>query len=236
MISMVKFKFLKEGALIIGKTLVLGDLHLGIETDFASGGITVPFQTEKVKERIDKILKSHKIDHMIFLGDVRHKLPLPSRQEQREVPGFLKYFSDKVKVSVVKGNHDGELEKLVPENTKVYDSVGFVENNIYFTHGRTKPIKEDYDIIIMSHIHPSVEFWSSGIRMVEHCWVKTKTNDGKEIIVVPSFTYLKGGSAINSEKFRAYCPILKNSDFQNSEIILLDGTHLGKLKDLMIKK
>jgi uncharacterized protein len=255
---MVKFKFLKEGALIIstnninskgGKertkenTLVIGDLHIGIETDFASGGITIPFQTEKVKQRIDKIIKSHKITHLIFLGDVRHKLPLPSRQEQREVPEFLSHFANitsstnkrKIKVSIVKGNHDGQIELIAPKKVKVYPSAGFIDNEILFTHGRNKPMKGNYNTIIMSHIHPSIEFWSSGIRMIEHCWVRTKTNNNKEIIILPSFTYLKGGSAINSERFKAYCPILKNADFDNSEIFLLDGTFLGKLKDLKIQ-
>lgn len=232
----MQFKFLKEGALVIGKTLIIGDLHIGIETDFASKGVTIPYQTEKIQKQISKLVKQNKIKHLVFLGDLRHKLPLPSRQEQREVPEFLEYFTKKCKVSIIKGNHDGELEKLVPKQIEVYPSAGFIENEILFTHGRNKSMKGKYNTIIMSHIHPSIEFWSSGIRMVEPAWVRTKLKDtDTEVIILPSFTHLRGGAAINSSNFKSKCPILKKADLPNSDIYLLDGTYLGKLKDLRIR-
>ena len=54
-----------------------------------------------------------------------------------------------------------------------------------------------------------------------------------EVIVVPSFNDLLGGYPIN-RKFEMISPIFKSGivDLGESEIYLLDGTYLGKLKEL----
>lgn len=237
---MKKFKFLKDGALVIsGKNenmLIIGDIHLGIESEFARMGISIPSQTKNIQKKIDRIVRENKINHIIFLGDLKHKIPVISHQEEKEVPKFLAHFLKLTKISVIKGNHDGKLEDIVPKSVDVYDSSGFIVDNIYFCHGKNKPIEGKYKTIVMSHIHPVIEFLSSGIRMTEPVWVITKMKNGKKVIILPSFTHLKGGASINSVEFTANCPILKNSDFENSEIFLLDGTYLGKLKNIKLKK
>ncbi len=54
---------------------------------------------------------------------------------------------------------------------------------------------------------------------------------------MPAFNHLIGGMAFNSKDFEPIGPLLKNEVFKwkNGEVYLLDGTLLGKLKDLKIK-
>jgi len=242
----MKIKFLTEGVLVFDKNMVIGDLHLGIENDLARKGISVPSQTKTIQKKITRLISKYKIKHLIFIGDVRHRLPLPSRQEERELPSFFRHFIKKVKVSVIKGNHDGRIEDLLPNAVNVYPASGFIIDNIYMSHGHNKPIPtaKECSTFIIGHTHPVIEFWSSGVRMTETVWIishgcmELQGNAGTpiKVITMPAFNSLLGGVAVNSKKYKISGPILKNTDFKNSEIILLDGTYIGKLKDLEIKK
>ena len=146
-------KFLTEPALLLtNRVLVITDLHLGIEYDIYKSGITVPSQIEKLEERIDKLIKSTRAKHLVILGDVKHQVPTISWQEYREIPQFLDHF--KIKISVVKGNHDGNIERLAPADVDVYEPSGFKLGKFLLTHGHSWPDKNDLDAeyIVMGHV------------------------------------------------------------------------------------
>jgi len=247
----MEIKFLTEPALLLeNKILVIADLHIGLEHEIYKSGITIPSQVKKLEERIDKLIKQTKAKHLVLLGDVKHQVPTISWQEQREIPEFLNHFS-KIKISIVKGNHDGNIERLAPKGIDVYDSSGFKINNFLLIHGHAWPEKNilDAEYIIMAHVHPAVEFWTENFRSIEPCWlrcdidneklfkkykIKTQVKQG---IVMPSFNHLIGGMAFNSEDFEPLGPLLNNEilKWKKSEVYLLDGTYLGKLEDLKKK-
>ena len=248
----MRLKFLTEPALLIepDKILAIADLHIGIEQILLEEGITIPSQFERLKERLEKIIKQTKAKHLVILGDVKHDVKKISIQEFREIPDFFNYFSN-IKISVVKGNHDGDIEKLVPRGIDVYDSKGFVYKNFAFTHGQAWLSQSalDAEYIFMGHIHPMVEFWTDSIRTTEHCWVRCKINKKvlekkygrkcnlKEAIIVPTFNHLTGGVAFNSKTFKPSDPMIRSGaiDLKTAEIFLLDGTYLGNLKNLKPK-
>jgi putative SbcD/Mre11-related phosphoesterase len=246
----MELKFLTEPALILkNNILVIVDLHIGIEYDIYKSGITIPSQVEKLEKRIDKIIKENKIKHLVIIGDVKHQVPDTSWQEYREIPKFLKHFD--LKVSVVKGNHDGNIERLAPKNVEIYDSKGFKLDDFILVHGHAWPNEKDLDAkyLIMGHAHPAVEFWTEKFRSMEPCWLKCKIDKEKiekkykketsleEAIVVPAFNHLIGGMAFNSEDFEPIGPLLKNDvlKWKEAEVHLLDGTYLGKLKKIKKK-
>jgi len=240
-------KFLTEPALLIGKTLIIADLHLGIEYEIFKSGITIPSQVEKIEKRIVSLLRQTKAKHLVILGDIKHQVPSISWQEYKEIPRFLEHFS-KIKVSIVKGNHDGNIERLAPKNVEIYEPSGFKIGNVLLTHGQAWPNESDLDAeyILMGHVHPAVEFWTGKFRTVEPCWVKCKVDNKrfeekfdvktefKQGIVMPAFNHLIGGMAFNSKDFEPLGPLLKNEvlKWRDSEVYLLDGTLLGELKAL----
>jgi len=246
----MKIKFLTEPALLLdNKILVVADLHIGLEYEIYKSGITIPSQVEKLQKRIDKLIKQTKAKHLVILGDVKHQVPDISWQEYKEIPKFLNHFD--IKVSIVKGNHDGNIERLASKNIEIFGTKGFKINDYLLVHGQAWPTKRglDAEYLIMSHVHPAVEFWTENFRTIEPCWLKCRIDKEKleekykaktklkHGIIMPSFNHLIGGMAFNSKDFEPLGPLLTNEilKWRESEVYLLDGTLLGNLKDLKMK-
>jgi len=243
-------KFLTEPALLIGKALVISDLHIGIEHEIFQSGITIPSQVEKLEKRIDNLIKQTKAGHLVILGDVKHQVPNISWQEYKEIPKFLEHFS-KIKVSITMGNHDGNIERLASKKIDIYGPQGFKINNFLLIHGQAWPNKEDLntEYLIMGHVHPTIEFFTENFRTVEPCWLKCKINNKKfeekfkiktnfkQGIIMPAFNHLIGGMAFNSKDFEPLGPLLTNEvlKWKEAEVYLLDGTFLGNLNKLKSK-
>lgn len=229
------------------KAVIITDLHIGIEYEIYKSGITIPSQVEKIEKRIDELINITKAEQLIILGDIKHQVPSISWQEYKEIPDFLEHFSN-VKVSIVKGNHDGFIERLAPKDIDIYEPQGFKLNDILLIHGQSWPSKKDLDAkyIIMGHVHPFVQFLIEKFRTAEPCWLKCEINNKKffekykiktnfkQGIVMPAFNHLIGGMAFNSKDFEPLGPLLKNEvlKWKEAEVYLLDGTFLGNLNKL----
>ena len=229
------------------KAVIITDIHIGIEYEIYRSGITIPSQVEKIEKRIDELIKITKAKQLIILGDVKHQVPSISWQEYNEIPDFLGHFSG-VKVSIIKGNHDGNIERLAPKDIDIYEPQGFKLGDILLTHGQSWPDKKDLDAkyLIMGHVHPSIQFLIENFRTVEPCWLKCEINNKKlekkfklktnfkQGIIMPAFNHLIGGMAFNSKDFEPLGPLLKNEilKWKLSEVYLLDGTLLGNLNKL----
>lgn len=245
----MEIKFLTDPALVLkNNILVIADLHIGIEYEIFRSGITVPSQTEKLKKRLDKIIKQNKIKHLVIIGDIKHRVPDISWQESKEIPEFLNGFD--IKVSIVKGNHDGNIERLAKKEIEIFDSGGTVIGGVGITHGHAWPDEKllDAEYLIMGHAHPAVEFWTENFKSVEPCWLKCEIDQKeikkkykresnlKETIIVPAFNHLIGGMAFNSEDFKPIGPLLNNAlKWKKADVYLLDGTFLGNLNKLKTK-
>jgi len=236
------------------KTLVIAELHLGLEYQLYKSGITIPPQGERFKETLDKLIEETKSKILIIVGDIKHKVPGSTIREDKEIPKFLNYLKEKIKVVLVKGNHDDRIEEIIPEGVKICSSRGLKLGSYGFFHGHAWPSKKlmNCDYLFMGHIHPAIEFKDQfGYRFVLHVWLKGELNKelikkkfkikktGKMItIILPTFNNILGGMAVNKiAKEKVIGPLLKNKifDVENSDIYLLDGTHLGKMKNLKPK-
>ncbi len=245
----MKAVFLPESALLLkpDRVLAVADLHLGIEYEIFKSGISIPSQINKIQKKLDGLIFSHNIKHLILLGDIKHNIPIPSRQELRELPDFLEHFAERTKVSIVKGNHDGDIERFAPKNAKIYDGSGFVIKNFGFAHGQSwlAPDLLDCEYLVIGHEHPAVEFKDSlGYRSIEHCWLKCDIDKKflekkfkkkcalKQAIIMPAFSHIVGGMAFNKENFEPLGPLFKFLRWKESDVFLTDGTYLGALKEL----
>jgi len=249
---MIKFLY-NYPALFIPKVkaVVIADLHIGIEYEIFHSGIKIPSQVERLEKRIDELIKLTKAKHLIILGDVKHQVPTISWQEYKEIPKFLEHFSH-VKVSIIKGNHDGNIERLATKKIDIYEPQGFRIDDVLLTHGQAwpEPSNMDAKYIILGHVHPAVEFFTENFRSVEPCWLKCDVDNKKlfekfkiktkfkQGIVMPAFNHLIGGMAFNSKDFEPLGPLLNNEVFKwkEAEAYLLDGTLLGKLNSLKSKQ
>jgi hypothetical protein len=245
-------------ALVIGKTLVIADLHIGVEFEYYKSGIRIPSNTENMRKEIERLVKQTKAERLVFLGDIKHEVPGVSRQELREIPEFLEHFGSKLAVDVLPGNHDPGLKDFIPNNVKFHNSRGFRIGESYFSHGHTWPLPEfmEAKYVFVGHEHPQVEFRDSlGYRFFEQVWLRAKLDREKlaskyksipknlpELIVLPVFNRLSGGIPFNRpiseiEKAHEIChagigTLVRSAKLPFSKIYLLDGTFLGKLEDL----
>ena len=245
---MLKF-ILNSPALLTNRTLVIADLHLGIEHDIAKSGITIPSQVNKIKKGIYELLLKTRAKKLIILGDIKHKVPGLSWQELEEIPKFLKELSKRVKIIIIRGNHDSFIERLAPKSVDVISSAGLRINNIGLAHGHAWPKSEllGREYLILAHCHPAIEFFSSGFRSIEPVWLRCPINKGaferrykrkcklKQAIVMPVFNPLIGGMAFNKPGFKPIGPLKAVIKWESGKVYLLDGTFLGKLKNLIKK-
>jgi putative SbcD/Mre11-related phosphoesterase len=229
------------------KTLVIADLHIGLERELAKRGIVVPSQLLKLQEHLFRIIDETKAGHVIILGDVKNEYTGTTWADLTDVPAFFSRLLEKVRVTIVKGNHDGGIEAVVPSAVEIHEPEGFMLGEYLFTHGQAWPDKAQLraKTLIMGHIHPAIEFWSSGARSVEHVWIRAPI-DRKAIekkfkcetfletaIIVPVFNHLAGGAAFNAPDFKPIGPLLSKSiNYKNGEVFLLDGTYLGTLSEI----
>ena len=221
------------------KSLIVTDIHIGFENTLASNEIFIG-KNSTINETIQELLEiidKEKPDSVILLGDVKSSIKSISRNEWDEVPMFFKKISEKCDVTLVPGNHDANIQKLVPDNISMISSTGMVDENILLTHGHTMPSENfsHVDKIIMVHIHP-VFFQEDSVINGQRVWISMKTEKENifpnksgelEIIVIPSFN--KYFYATHRKKYKkSISPIInKIKSISNARIVTLDGTIIG---------
>ncbi|MGE5832239.1 MAG: metallophosphoesterase [Methanomicrobiales archaeon] len=152
--------FLPEGpALVIEGTervLVIADLHIGIESDLDAHGVHVPSQTRGRLDRVLACIEAGRPDLVLLLGDVKHSVPLTTRQEYREIPTLLGEIRSRAPLRVAPGNHDGGIERflaageLLPMRGALIDGVGYL-------HGHTYPDPSLLGhLLVIGHHHPMI--------------------------------------------------------------------------------
>ncbi len=219
--------------------LVITDLHIGFEGNLVSNEIFLGRNTT-INETINELLEMIEIerpDSVILLGDVKSSIKNIFKTEWSDVPLFFEKIREKCNIILIPGNHDANIQKLIPQDISLISSTGMVENNILFTHGHRMPPENFSHVkkIIMGHVHP-VFFREGSIVNGQRVWISLKTNKeyifpsekGEiEIIIVPSFNkYLY---SINKKKFKkSISPIIeKIKHVYSARIVTLDGTIIG---------
>jgi putative SbcD/Mre11-related phosphoesterase len=231
------------------KTLIVADLHIGIEEELRGSGINLPSQTKKMADHLITLCKETEVQNVVIVGDVKHNVPLTSRQEYFEIPKIFEELKECVsEIHITPGNHDGNLKYFLPGWVNIHGSKGFVFKGIGFFHGHTWPSKDVMKCkqVVIAHEHPTILFIETlGERDSRQCWIKAHfiekeiqaryPGSNPELIIIPTFNHLCGGIALNS-KDKLLGPIMTNNlvDMDSSEVYLLDGTFLGKLKDLRV--
>ena len=236
-------------ALRADEYLIIGDLHIGVESHLRKKGFHI---TSRTDDMFDMIVEAadDSASRLIVLGDVKDSVPGSTKQEYREIPVFFERLLDRFdSVDVVRGNHDTNIEEFLPGHVRIRPATGMMVEDTGFVHGHTWPSKDvmDSETLIMAHDHPAIMFRDGVGRQVnEPCWVRGRfMMDSSErydrlprnFIIIPAFNRMLGGSPVNIIDEPLLGPIMGGDllDLENASVHLLDGVDLGKLKDLMIK-
>ena len=166
------------------KTVVVADLHIGWEVSLAQEGVHVPSQTIKLQRKLGEIIRAVKPERMLFLGDIKHTIAKAEVEEWQDIPQLFENITKYVnEMLVIPGNHDGNLEPLLPENVKILPLTGTRIGDAGFFHGHTRPSPELLACknLVIGHFHPVVVFRDPfGFRITSQVWVEAKC-DGLEL-------------------------------------------------------
>jgi len=221
------------------KNLIITDVHIGFENSFALNKIFIGKNTsidETIRE-VSEIIDSEKPDSIILLGDTKSSIKNISKSEWEEIPLFFKRIKEKCNVILIPGNHDANIQRLIPEGISMISSTGMVEENVLLTHGHTMPSENFSHInkIIMGHVHP-VFFQEGSILNGQRVWVSLKTEKQNifpnktgeiEIIIIPSSNRYFYATHTKKHK-RSISPIIeKIKSVSSARIVTLDGTIIG---------
>ena len=221
------------------RSLVVSDLHIGFESNLATNKIFIGKNTTTLEtiNAIESIIDLEKADSLILLGDVKSSIKSITKSEWEDVPKFFKKIMDKIDIILIPGNHDANIDKLVPDGVSLVSSKGMVVENILLTHGHTMPSENfsHVDKIIMGHVHP-VFFQKDSIMNGQRVWVSIKTKKQEifpsvsgelEIIIIPSFNKYFYATEKKFYK-KSISPILeKIKKYSSAKIVTLDGTIIG---------
>ena len=234
-----------EPALLIKekKILVIADLHIGIERELREKGLQVPSQTKSMTKRLLSLIKKYRPDEIVLLGDIKHNIPTSTIQERNDVKHFLEMIQPYGSIHILPGNHDGNINKLLQSDILLHPSDGCVIEDIGFVHGHRWPKEEviQCEYVVLAHTHPTIMLTDRlGYKTYDSCWLRGSGNtilkeryptvSDPNIVVMPAFNPLCGGIAVNKEPIIG--PFEKILNVKNANVYLLDGSSLGKVKDI----
>jgi len=158
------------------RMLIISDLHVGWEMALSSKGIHVPSQMPKLLARLLNLLSEYKPDRLLILGDVKHTIATAEIGEWHDIPDLFNELKTKVReILVIRGNHDGNLEPLLPDSVDLLPATGFAFGETGFFHGHQWPTPSILQCrsLVMGHVHPVVAFRDpAGFRITRQVWVK----------------------------------------------------------------
>ena len=158
------------------KTLLIADPHLGWEMQLQEKGIHVPSQTPKILKKLTAIICEFKPDRLVILGDVKYTVVSHEFGEWLDIPDFFRKLQDTIgNIAIVRGNHDANLEPLLPESIELLPATGAVIGNVGVFHGHKwpSPALLGCKTLVMGHLHPVVVFRDPiGFKITRQVWMK----------------------------------------------------------------
>jgi uncharacterized protein len=158
------------------KTLLIADPHIGWENELQQKGIHIPSQTPKILNKLTAILSKYKPQQLVIIGDVKYTVVSSELGEWRDIPDFFTKLQSIVsEIAIVRGNHDANIEPLLPENIKLLPATGIPIGDVGVFHGHKWPSPGllGRKTLVMGHLHPVVVFRDpAGFKITKQAWMR----------------------------------------------------------------
>ncbi len=232
-------------------TLLISDLHLGLEKELAKKGFRLPAYSVRMVERVRNLSERYGARKLVVLGDVKHTVGKVEDIDWGAVPWFFDTMLDLFEgVEVVPGNHDGSIKTVLPPKVVLHPSQGTVlgsgRGRIGVAHGHAWPSEKAIATrnLVIGHSHFTYELRDAlGGRSREAVWVtanydvaelmegagyESKERGRGKLTVMPPFNRLVGGQPINRSRSFEFGPVLssRSLSLRDADIFLTDGTRV----------
>lgn len=226
-------------AAVLNDFLIIADLHLGMERQLFQRGIRIGDFTDHLIDKTLFLLRKTRCKKLVILGDIKENVVATEGEVHRYFDSILPQAS----VTVCKGNHDGNIERI--QGLHVAGPEGMSIHGIGLFHGHAWPSPElmKCKAIVMSHNHPQLTFFEGGKKEPRPVWLfcpQLKSNARKKypgsnpdarLLVMPSFNPLLGNDI---EKIGGLGPVFRNRIFlwEKAMVYSLDGMRLGTVREI----
>ncbi|MCI4330563.1 MAG: hypothetical protein L3K19_01785 [Thermoplasmata archaeon] len=230
-----------------GGTLVLADLHLGIEGSRPGPHLS---SAASMSWSLVELARARSAKGFLVAGDAKHPIvgvPAPLR------PVVFDFFStllaEGFTVELVPGNHDVGLARHLPREVVVHPATGVVRHGVGIFHGHGWPSDAVLraGTIVCGHLHPAYRFAPTPDEAIgkQRCWVRVEFPEfpvrptkrrrrhaelaARELIVLPAFHPLCANEALNRLRpSRGRTFLVRRFLSRGSpRAYLLDGTDVG---------
>lgn len=211
------------------KSVVIADLHLGYEGVMQSEGVFFPrYQKNVILNRLERIFDGLSPKEVIVNGDFKHEFSRNLNQEWREVKEVLDFLMKRTEVVMVRGNHDNYLKTILSKyNVELRDI--YEQGKIILSHGHKEILREENQILIMAHEHPSIRLRDeigAGVRLP--CFLY---DEEAKMLVMPAFSPLATGTdVVSTPGDELISPILKNHGCKNFRVYAISDSELIDFK------
>ncbi len=165
------------------RVLVVADLHIGWEASLVRVGVHIPSQVDRLLRRLEELVDRYAPTSLIFLGDVKHTVAWAEAEERWGIREMMKRLLELVpNVQVIPGNHDGNIERLLPDEVRILPSTGIPlwgEYGLFHGHAWPSPELLGCRVLIQGHVHPVVAFRGAWFRVVRQVWVRARCQGDK---------------------------------------------------------
>jgi len=240
----------------LGSILIVADLHIGFEGNSAKSNKD-PILSQQVLVDLLTLVKRTNPDILIICGDIKDEIIAPSSI----ISTMLWHSFDELmdyceKIWIIRGNHDGALEKYLPNEIRMFPGndvlIQTLSGAIGFCHGHASfsPRLTSANALIMGHSHPSIHLRDRFSKYILRTWIRAHTSSFnsvqklkihfsaqdqkisskmKEIIVLPPFNKYLGGFPLNEGGFVPGFVAERLIKPETATIYLLDGSLLGSV-------
>ncbi len=228
------------------RVLVLADYHAGLEVALRRDGVELRSAADQRRAALVSLVDRERPDRVLVLGDLSNAIGYPGDEERDELDALFADLTERVPVTVAKGNHDGDLDDVVAElgyddAVTVTEGPGVRLGDVGFAHGHTWPSREcvEAEMLCIAHEHPQVRLEDEvGGGRTERAWLRGQVNPDPfrehfeepvdvagEFVMFPAFNDRVGGTWVNQQ--RSFLSPFLPEGMHEAEAYLLDGTRLG---------
>ena len=230
------------------RLLALADYHAGIEAGLRYDGVELRSAASERRGRVLSALDRTAADRLVVVGDLGHAIGSPFEAERDELSAL--FAAVDVPVTLVKGNHDGELEQVLDDvdaDVTVTPGHGTSIGDVGFAHGHTwpSPAVLESAVVCVGHEHPVVRLEDEvGGNRKERVWLRGSLAGAPfesqydrpldltgDLVAFPAFNDRSGGTWVNVTGQDFLAPFLPDG-LANAEAFLLDGTRLGDYRNV----
>lgn len=190
---------LYRGAAHFDGTVVVADIHVGLEDALYREGWSFPLEEENhLAAKLEDVADHFDPERFVLNGDTLHEFGRIPRGLGEKLEGLLElleiYADD---VVLVEGTHDRMLESVTDREVLKSCRAG---GTLIF-HGDEEPGEEGQtslsdagppELSVVGHEHPAIEIEGEK----RQCYLRA-TLDDAEMLVLPSFNEMNSGTAVN---------------------------------------